>query len=142
MTKDECKCAIQVYIHNIEAECKVAYDMVVAFERGKKQHDETRRFQLNPQTRVVEINETFQRTSGFYFDKRNEKWFSKTCSLILGYYVNNQFRVIGTNEIDMADMVDKGEVTKVYAFRNDSLYAKTNVTFRIDSGVDQSSASV
>lgn len=42
----------------------------------------------------------------------------------------------------MADMCDKGEVTRLFAFRSDSIYAKINVTFRIDSGVDQSSASV
>ena len=42
----------------------------------------------------------------------------------------------------MGEMVDKGEITKSYAFRNEAIKAKVNVTFRIDSGVDQSAASV
>lgn len=89
IAKDECKCMIQVLIHNITAECSTPYDMAIAFERGKQQRNETRRFQLNPQVKQVAINETFQRTSGFYFDQRSNKWFSKTCKLILGHYVNN-----------------------------------------------------
>lgn len=79
MTKKECKCVIQLMIHNIEADCKVPYDMSVVFERGKQQRNETRRFQLNPQVKALPINETFSRTSGFYFNQRDDVWYAKEC---------------------------------------------------------------
>jgi len=136
MGKSECKCTIQLLIHNIEADCKAPMDMSIVFERGSKQKNESRRFQLNPQIKVMPINETFTRTSGFYYDQRNDKWFEKMATLSLGFYRDNRWTAIGANDIDLGAMVDKGEITQIFAFRNDTLYAKINVTFRIDSGVD------
>jgi hypothetical protein len=57
-------------------------------------------------------------------------------TISLGFYRDNRWTAIGTNDIDLGAMVDKGEITQIFAFRNDTLYAKINVTFRIDSGVD------
>jgi hypothetical protein len=69
---------------------------------------------MSPEIKFVKLDQIFQRTSGFYYDERNERWFEKICTLSLGHYLNGKRLKIGSVTINLSDFVDKGEVKKFY----------------------------
>lgn len=82
--KVKSKFLITVEIHKLEVDLKQQLLMSVIFERGP-QTDETLRFVMNRDKTVQEINQKFQRVSGFYFDKNIQRWEEKVLYLKLGY---------------------------------------------------------
>jgi hypothetical protein len=92
---------------------------------------------MEPGKMVIDINQTFIRNSGFYFDPKIGRWMEKECSISLGYYTGNSWTMLGTAKINMADMVDQGDITKVYQLVGAQYpvsSAQCEATFRIDSG--------
>lgn len=82
--------------------------MSVFFERGP-QKEETQRFMLTPDKKVHEIDETFKRISGFYFDRGTRIWQEKLVSLNLGYWSKGQFTSSGVITFNVGPEVDQGE---------------------------------
>ena len=62
---------------------------------------------------------------------------SKECVIAMGFYTGNKWTRVGSVKINMADMVDKGDVLKTYTLEGNQYpvsKAKVECTFRIDSG--------
>lgn len=130
---DKATCGIHLHIHKIEADVVQPFTMTIFFKRGP-QSDESNRFELTPFVREVELDQTFARDSTFYREKNG--WQKKECTLQLGYYTLDKWVMTGTVDINMADMVGKGEVRRQYEFTGQTATenARVEVTFTIEEG--------
>lgn len=88
------------------------------------------------------MHHTFTRTSGFYFNSKDNTFYEKEGVLYLGEYIKKSWTQIGKMKINLGEYVDKGEVHRLFDFKDKAQNIKVQTTFRIDSGVEQSSASV
>ena len=84
----------------IEANVVNSLDMSIYFERGP-QKEESRLFNLSSKIKQTEIESTFKRVSGFYFDKTANKWYNKECRFLLGYYHKKEWREISAVTVQL-----------------------------------------
>jgi len=136
---EKAQCGIFLCIHKIEADVVQPFTMTILFKRGPQQ-DESNRFELTPFNREVELDQTFQRDSTFYREKNG--WQKKECTLQLGYYTLDKWVLTGNCEINMGDMVSKGDVRRYFEFTGQTATenARVEVTFNISEGQLQESA--
>ena len=81
--------------------------MTLVWERGSEQREETKRFPMGPQITTAEINETYERTSGFYHDKKKSVWLEKWCSLHVGYYNGPKWIKVASKKVNMGPYVEQ-----------------------------------
>lgn len=113
ITKDKQDCTITLTIHKLEAEVNQPLEMSIIFERGP-QKVATKKFMMQKEVCAIEIEETFVRVSGFYYDKKALKWQEKTLNLNLGFHSaekGGKFTSMGSITVDMAEIVDQGDET-------------------------------
>ena len=109
------------------------------FKRGP-QRDESAKFTLSQFQDTVELHDSFLRTSSFYYNQKDEKWFDKECKVKLGYFNSKgKWTKVSSTHVNMAELVDQGEADIIFNFE---LMSKGVTAFRlstkmrIDSGTD------
>lgn len=80
---------------------------------------------MGPFINKAAIEETFTRTSGFYFDVKTGVWQHKDASILVGYYTGPKWQRVAIQKINLAELVEKGEVEKTFKLITDPKYRET-----------------
>ena len=129
--KEKTEFNVKVSFHKIEGTVGTPVQMTLIFERGP-QKDETEKFEMGPEITSAELDKTFERTSGFYFDKKKEVWFEKNCSVLAGYFAGPKWVQVAKKKMDMAPMVEKGETAEKVELIADAKFKNTFGNFMVE----------
>ena len=75
----------------------------IEWKRGEKKSETKAIFEVSPQKHQTLINETFTKTSVFYFASKSQTYFKKMANIrVKGYTLGGKERCLGEVELDIS----------------------------------------
>ena len=84
----------------------------IEWKRGEKKSETPAIFELSPHKQATQINETFSKSSVFYYSPKQQTYHKKLAQIRVKGFLNGKEKLLGETEIDISAFVGSSNIVK------------------------------
>lgn len=114
----------------------------IEWKRGEKKSETKAIFELGPQKHQTQINETFSKSSVFYYAPKSQSYFKKLAQIRVKGFIFGKEKHLGEVELDISQFVGaQNQVRTLQLTKTPPKTARANITIQLSIVRDQTDQS-